>query len=289
MSDDKFSAVWVSHTSISDFLKCPRAYYLKNVYKDPKTKHKVQLMSPSLALGQVVHEVLENLSNLPTQDRFKQSLVEKFDISWKKISGRRGGFSNESQEQSFKKRGEEMMRKIINDPGPLARLAVKITEDLPHYWLSQEQNIILCGKIDWLEYLPKTDSVRIIDFKTSKTEENDGSLQLPIYNLLVNNTQKRRVDGLAYWYLDLNVGMVDKQLPTLEESQEKVLTIAKQIKLARQLNRFRCPQGEAGCYACRPFEKIIKGEAEFVGNNQYNQDIYILRNQDNPTNDSVLL
>ena len=62
---DQYTAVWVSHTSISDFLQCPRAYYLKNVYKDPKTRHKIQLMSPPLALGQVVHSVLESLSILP--------------------------------------------------------------------------------------------------------------------------------------------------------------------------------------------------------------------------------
>ncbi|KKQ37796.1 MAG: hypothetical protein US54_C0025G0014, partial [Candidatus Roizmanbacteria bacterium GW2011_GWA2_37_7] len=46
MAPDKFSAVWVSHTSISDFLQCPYAYYLKHVYKDPKTGHKMKIMSP---------------------------------------------------------------------------------------------------------------------------------------------------------------------------------------------------------------------------------------------------
>jgi len=71
MPKDIYSAVYVSHTSISDFLVCPRAYFLKNVYRDPKTRHKIKLMSPPLALGQVIHEVLESLSLLPTEDRFK--------------------------------------------------------------------------------------------------------------------------------------------------------------------------------------------------------------------------
>ena len=37
MAVDKYTAVWVSHSSMGDFLKCPRAYFLHNVYKDPKT------------------------------------------------------------------------------------------------------------------------------------------------------------------------------------------------------------------------------------------------------------
>ena len=50
----------------------------------------------------------------------------------------------------------------------------------------------------------------------------------------------------------------------------------KEMKLARQLNRFRCPEGEKGCFACKPFEKIIAGDAEFVGVGGYRQDIYII-------------
>ena len=58
MAADKFTATWISHSSISDFLKCPRAYYLKNMYKDPKTGHKIQLMSPPFELGKDVDEVI---------------------------------------------------------------------------------------------------------------------------------------------------------------------------------------------------------------------------------------
>src|SRR3989339_1109998 len=107
---DKYTAVWVSHSSISDFLKCPRAYYLKNVYKDPKNNHKISLMSPSLALGQAVHNVLESLSILSTGSRFSESLLDKFHIEWKKVSGKKGGFYDESTENKFRLRGEEMLR-----------------------------------------------------------------------------------------------------------------------------------------------------------------------------------
>lgn len=273
---DKYTAVWVSHTSISDFLQCPRAYYLKNVYKDPSTRHKVQLMSPPLALGQVVHTVLESLSILPGAERFKESLINRFERSWQSVSGKKGGFFDEETEKVYKERGKEMLLKVMNNPGPLTGLAVKIKEDLPHYWLSEEEGIILCGKIDWLEYLKDDDSVNIIDFKTSKSEENDSSLQLPIYHLLVHNCQHRKVSKASYWYLGLD-RIVEKSLPDLESAHEQILKIAKEIKLARQLERFKCPHGEAGCFACKPFEQILQGKAEFVGENDFHQDIYVLK------------
>ncbi len=233
-------------------------------------------MAPPLALGSAVHEVLESLSVLPTDKRFNESLLEKFDRAWKKVSGKRGGFLSADVEQTYRLRGEAMLRRVQENPGPLARLAVKIKEDLPHYWLSAEDNIILCGKIDWLEYFPETDSVHIIDFKTSKTEEDSASLQLPIYHLLVHNCQRRTLEGASYWYLELNDTLTPKELPDLVEAHEAVLKVAREMKTARSLERFRCPHGEEGCYACRPMERIIKGEGEFVGENEYRQDVYIL-------------
>jgi len=286
---DKFTATWVSHTSIADFLKCPRAYYLKNVYKDPKTNHKIQLMSPALALGQAVHEVVESLSVLPTQQRLSESLIAKFDRSWQKISGKRGGFTDPDQEQLFKKRGEEMLRRVMHHPGPVTRLAVKIKEELPQYWLSEQDNIILCGKVDWLEFYPDTDSVHIIDFKTSKQVEDGNSLQLPIYHLLVHNTQHRKVAKASYWYLGLMDDLTEKELPDLEMAHNQILEIAKKIKLARQLSLFKCPEGEQGCHVCKPMEKILKGEAEFVGENNYRQDVYIFSTPPSNEDESIVL
>jgi ATP-dependent helicase/DNAse subunit B len=286
---DKFTATWVSHTSISDFLHCPRAYYLKNVYKDPQTRHKVQLMSPALALGQAVHDVLESLSVLPTGDRLKESLVSIFNKRWQKVSGKRGGFLTSDQEERYRKRGEAMMRRVMENPGPLTRLAVKIKQDLPQFWLSEEDNIILCGKIDWMEYLPDQDAVHIIDFKTSKKEEESSSLQLPIYHLLVDRCQERQVADASYWYLELNDELTQKELPDLVAAEEQVLQLAKKIKLARQLERFKCPQGDEGCFHCRQMEKIVRGQAEFVGVNDYNQDIYILNADSDDEPESVIL
>ncbi len=275
MPPDKYMATWVSHTSISDFLSCPRAYYLKHVYRDPGTHHKVKIMAPPLALGASVHEVIESLSVLPKEKRFDEPLLIKFDRAWEKVAGRRGGFFDSDSEYKYKVRGVEMLRRVTNHPGPIERPAVKIQKDLPFFWLSEEDNLILCGKIDWLEYLPETDSVHIIDFKTGKNEEDAASLQLPIYHLLVQNCQKRQVTKASYWYLDSSDSLTEKTLGDLGEAEKRVLEIARQVKLARQIQRFKCGDGD-GCRSCEPFERVLRHEGEFVGTDEYNTDVYIL-------------
>lgn len=146
---DKFSAVWLSHSSISNFKNCPRAYYLASIYRDPRTGHKIALTSPAMSLGSAVHDVLESLSVLPTTDRFKVSLLERFESAWAKVSGSVGGFPDLETENRYKKRGEDMLRRVMAHPGPLTGKAVKIKMDLPYYWISEEDNLILCGKLDW--------------------------------------------------------------------------------------------------------------------------------------------
>ncbi len=273
---DEYSATWVSHSSISDFLKCPRSYFLRNVYKNPKTGHKMAIVTPPMALGSAVHEVIESLAVLPTEERLKISLVKKLDPVWLKITGKKGGFKNHKEEMEYKERAIQMLINLQEDPGPILEKAIKIKSkmNLPHYWLNEEDGIILCGKIDWLKYNEKDDSVHIIDFKTGKNEEKEDSLQLPIYLLLAENTQTKKVSGVSYCYLDQDGGLTEKKLPNIKESYEKVYKVAKRIQLARKINHFKCPKD--GCYACRPYERILKGEGEFVGVSDTRQDIYIL-------------
>lgn len=273
---DKYTAVWVSHSSIGDYLKCPRAYFLKNIYRDPKTRHKITMMQPSLALGQAVHDVIESLATMPVEERFLEALSVKFDRAWQKVTGRLGGFRDEKEEKKFKDRGVQMITRVSDHPGPLKQKAIKIRQELPHFWLSEEDNIILCGKIDWLEYDDMTDSVRIIDFKSGKFDEDPDSLQLPIYFLLASACQSKIVSGMRYWYLDRDDGIVDLPLPSRVNAYERVFERAKRIQLARTLGRFVCKNNKEGCRACEPMEAIVAGKGEFVGINDFGQDVYVL-------------
>lgn len=271
---DKYSAVWVSHSSISDYLKCPRAYYLRNVYRDPKTNRKISVMEPPLALGQAVHDTIDSLSKLPTDERFKTPLMETFEKIWINVSGKKGGFISAEQEDQFKTRARDMINRVSTHPGPLARKMIKIRQELPYYWLSEEDNIILCGKVDWLEYNENSDSVRIIDFKTGKFDEDPDSLQLPIYALLASHTQTKPVSAISYWYLDRDDEPVDMPMPDVIQAEKTILELGKKVALARKLGHFKCREGE--CRACRPYEAVLIGKATLVGINSYGQDLYIL-------------
>lgn len=273
-------ATWVSHSSISDFLKCPRAYYLKNVYKNENTGNKIQIASPALSLGSAIHEVVEGLSNIKTEGRFDVPLVKRFDEIWQRYGGKKGGFLSIEIENQYKKRGEDMLEKIRKNPGPLSKPAVKINMDLPQFHLSSEGDLILCGKIDWLEYDPQKDGVTIIDFKTSQeVREDPQSLQLPIYFVLTKNCQKHKILGASYWYIDQSETPTQKDLPSYDESLEKIISVARRIKLARQLGSMNCPNGDKGCRECLTYERILNGEGELVYTDKQNRkDIYILPN-----------
>lgn len=238
-------------------------------------------------MGQAVHDTIESLSVIPTDQRFEKSLLIRFSQSWEKVSGKMGGFESDEQEARYKAKGEEMIRKVIKNPGPIKNKAVKIQQDLPHFWLSEGEQIILCGKIDWLEYLEKLDAVHIIDFKTGSSKEDPNSLQLPIYLLLVANCQKRKVAKASYWYLQASDEPTQVTLPDLVSAEKQVLEIARKIKLFRKLSKFECPK-EDGCFACKPFEQILSGEAEFVGTNDFGQDLYMIK-KPSGEQDSVIL
>ncbi|MEY2664653.1 MAG: hypothetical protein RIT04_461 [Candidatus Parcubacteria bacterium] len=292
---DKYSAVWVSHSSMGDFLKCPRAYYLHNVYKDPKTRRKINITTPALALGVAVHEVVEGLADFPAEKRASMAtetaLIERLGIAWKKVSGKKGGFRTPEQEAEMRTRAEAMLRRVAGHAEPLLLKTVKLpngNSDMPpNFYINDEDNIILCGKVDWLIYRPEDNTLHILDFKTGKNEESGESLQLPIYQLLLANLQKRKVNGASYWYIDRDDTPIEVDLPSVEESYKRVIVVARQVAAARAKAAlegpdaaFICPRVLDGsgsdCFACRPFERILRGEAEYIGVGEYNQDLFML-------------
>lgn len=279
MPPDKYSSTWVSHSSIGNFLKCPRLYYLANMYKDPRSGHRIAIVNPHLSLGVAVHDTLEGLRDFPSNERMTQDLQKNYLQNWQKFTGKLGGFNDIIEEEMYFTRGEKMIETVILNPRFLVNKCVKLKRNKmnPNFFLSEPDNIILNGLIDWLEYLPESNSLHIIDFKTGKREEEEDSLQLPIYLLLCNALQNRKVTKASYWYLESD-NFIEKKLPDALDALEKVLTIAKKIKLARESNELPCPKGDGGCYHCRPFELILARDpsAEKVGENTMNQDLYML-------------
>jgi hypothetical protein len=200
----------------------------------------------------------------------------RFDEVWKSHSGKRAGFFNMQTEEQDRERGKDMIRRVQNHHEPLMSKAIKLPAALPRMWLSEEENIVLCGKIDWIEYMEDTDSVHIIDFKTGRNEEGQNSLQLPIYYLLASSVQHRRVSKMSYWYLDKSNDPVEQALPHPDKAKKMLYKHAKSIQLAIDLNLFKCPKGERGCMACQPYEMIIRGHAVNVGTDDRGSQVFAL-------------
>jgi RecB family exonuclease len=283
---DKYTAVWVSHSSMGDFLKCPRLYYLHNVYKDPGSGRKMSIVNPHMALGTAVHSVLEELADYPSEERFKRDLRARFEEEWLNVSGLKGGFTSPEQEEEFKMRGKEMINNVIADPKFLVNKRVKLPKEKmnPNFFLSEEDNIILNGQVDWIEFLPD-ETLHIVDFKTGKREESESSLQLPIYLLLCNKLRPQwKVSRASYWYLESGK-ITEKELPDAETAYRDVYDVALRVKQAREAGDFKCPKGEGGCFACQPYEKILAWKAGSldddsvvsIGVGGFNQDMFVVK------------
>lgn len=271
---NKFKAVWVSHSSLGDFKKCPRAYYLRNVYKNSNNR-KISIVSPYLSLGVAVHDCLEPLAWIPAKNRFDEDLISKFNELINSFSGKKGGFKDQEQFQSFKEKGIAMLQNIIKNPGPIAKPAVRMIQDkseLPWMWLSEEEEIILSGKTDWLEY--NNGNLSVYDFKTGKSVEKDDSLQLPIYSLLVKHYKRYPLTKAFYWYIAQEASPTEKKLPDYKTAYELVLKEALKLAEARKSNNVKCPY--SGCRNCDPYEKILNGEGEKLGVGSYGQELYYI-------------
>ena len=84
------------------------------------------------------------------------------------------------------------------------------------------------------------------------------------------------MSAAAYWYLEKNDAPTEVTLPDAKEAREKVLALARCVKDAREQRAYACPRGSAGCFACQPYEAILKGEAEYLGVAGYGQDAYLV-------------
>lgn len=271
-----YEAVWLSASSISDFDKCSRLYFLRNVYKDPKTYRKIQVVNPYMTLGIAVHAVINSISNIAAKERRFDSLIDQFEEIWDINTGKRGGFSSTDQELDFKERGLSMLKRIISFPGPLINLTNKIHDEVPNMWLSEKDLLVLCGVIDWIEILPDN-TLHIIDFKTGKHDEDINSLQLGIYSLLAKSKLSRHVSKVSYWYLDKEDFPRESKKPNLDEVTKILIKKGIKIKEYRSEGNYTCQKG--GCRYCEEYESILEEKAEFVGiDYKMKRDLYYLNN-----------
>ena len=257
------NTIWISHTSLNDFEKCRQLYYLRNLYRDTKygNNFRLQVASPYLTLGEAVHDGIDNLfKRYGPDERSKDNLIYEFNRSWRLKPGKRGGFKDEREEKGFKARGEAMLERFWKHPYFKGSNPIQI--DFPKLPLIGEDDAVLVGNFDWLEL--GEPGLHILDFKTGQNEEEEGSLQLPLYALLAEHNLKQPVTKASYWYLDRDDEPVQLPLPNLEEVLTTVKDKAGKVADTVAKKEFVCQSGEERCKFCHEYHAAVDGSAEHV-------------------------
>ncbi len=270
--------LWISHSAISSYEKCPHLYYLEYEYRNPETKNRIQIINPYLSLGSAVHETIEELLDVPVKKRIKASLTDRFSEIFERYRGFNGGFISKKKEKDFFERGLKMMKQI-EDSDFLSRPSTNTISGFPNMNLIGP-NIKLVGSIDWIELLPNG-KAHIIDFKTGNAKESNGSLQLPIYTLLAKKNLKEEVEKVSYWYLQNDAEPTEQKVRDTKEALETLKEKARKIKKSIDDNFFPCNYGKK-CFACRDYEKIFTGDAELIesGNSRNKDSFCVFKEED---------
>ncbi|OGE15492.1 hypothetical protein A3F00_00835 [Candidatus Daviesbacteria bacterium RIFCSPHIGHO2_12_FULL_37_11] len=256
-SQNKFieNPIFISYTSLSDFIKCPRTYYLKNIYRDKNTGFRIQVASPYLSLGGVVHDSIRWFLDMKGQVN-KDQFEKKFRNLWLKFRGRKGGFTDDIQEAQFGKRGLSMLDNFYKNANKLGKEVPPL--NFPKYIL--EDNLVLMGNIDFVG--EKSDgTLHILDFKTGTREEED-PLQLYIYAILAESNYQKDVTKISYWYLDKDESPKEAVLDLLDEKLKWLTEKAREIKLALEKNEWVCIN-PGSCRDCETYQAILDGKGEY--------------------------
>lgn len=263
-------AIYLSHTSLKDFAKCPRSYYLKNIYRDPKTNFKLQIASPYITLGACEHDAIDWFLKLE-QKPSKDELFAQFRNFWRKFRGKRGGFISLEEEASFGKRGLLMLENFFQNWQILEKSVPPLK--FPKYVMHGD--VVLIGNFDFVGQM-SDGSLHIVDFKTGSKDE-DSPVQLYLYAILAESNFQKPVSKMSYWYLDRDDKPRDVVLDPLDSTLEWLTQQTKQIKQAVKRNEWFCVKGEGLCWECRQYQALIDGIGEFMFSDfAFKKDIYFL-------------
>ncbi len=268
--------LWISHSALSSFERCPHLYYLEYIYKNPKTNNRIQITNPYFSLGLAVHQAIEEMAKFSIKERKSISLLERYNQIFENYQGLKGGFISKKKEDDFYNRGVKMIEKIEKSL-LLSTNNTSTKTDFPKIDLFSRKELgikaVLVGSIDWIE-LNEKNKAHIIDFKTGNSKESNGSMQLSIYKILAQKNLQEEVEKVSYWYLQHDNSPVEQTPGDTKECLHIIKEKTKEIKKAIDENNFKC-NFSGKCFSCRDYEKIFSGEAEQVQlKNSKNKDVF---------------
>jgi putative RecB family exonuclease len=215
----------LSPSAVSEYENCPQLYKYRKIDKLPEP--------PSLDAerGTLVHTVLQDLFEFPSNERTPETAIDLLPSRWKaQLAEKPALMEMVTNEKEWLDRASSLLTTYFTLENPAT---FEATHREMHLENDFDTNVYLHGYVDRLDIAP-TGEVRIVDYKTGKSPkpgwEEKALFQLRVYAFLYwkNTGVLPRLLQLIY----LGDGRVVKSNPTQADvdSVEKVLQrVAKDI------------------------------------------------------------
>jgi putative RecB family exonuclease len=216
VSDEK--NLRLSPSAVSEYENCPQLYKYRKIDKLPEP--------PSLDAerGTLVHTILQDLFEFPSQERTPQTAIDLLPSRWAaQLESKPALMKMVTNEKEWLDRASALLTTYFTLENPTT---FEATHREMHLENDFDTDVYLHGYVDRLDIAP-TGEVRIVDYKTGKSPkpgwEEKALFQLRVYALLYwkNTGVLPRLLQLIY----LGDGRIVKSNPKMSdiESAEKVL------------------------------------------------------------------
>ena len=239
----------LSPSRASDFMSCPLLYRFRTIDRLPEPP------SPDAVRGTVVHKVLEDLFDLPADDRTPAQAADLVQPAWEKVL-----------------EAEPQVAEMFGDEGPeIGSWLASCQVSLRRYFALEdptrlepaereayvetllESKLLLRGFIDRLDVAP-TGEIRVVDYKTGKAPgeafEAKALFQMKFYALVL--WRSRGVVPRMLQLIYLGSGELLRYSPDesdLLATERKVEALWRAISLARETEDWR-PRKSTLCGWC---------------------------------------
>lgn len=252
MDNLDFSKIY-SPSKLQLFEKCPQEYYfsyIDEIYSKMKAKLRKDPINlwPFNTLGKAVHDAITLFFYLPKEEQDLDNLKKQLKPAWRSEAmmrklpplGRWGGFSILEEERDYYKEALKMLISFYKN----FKLDFKIKflptkdilrsiEDYKKLIKPLNQGYDISGKFDLILQL-KDNSLEVVDFKTSKSEEKN-EFQLKFYKLLAELNFKTPVSKASFYYLrSSRIKEYDLTKEDIEKIKELVLEKINIIKKEKE-------------------------------------------------------
>jgi DNA helicase II / ATP-dependent DNA helicase PcrA len=209
----------LSASAVENYRKCPQQYSFSRLWslkEGPRATY---------SFGAVMHTTIKRfLEQLRRGVRLPFDEVARiFETEW--ISA---GFEDDYQESEYKKDGIEQLRAFHS---ALLAAPPEILEQEKAFELPLENNVVIHGRIDQINYLGQTSAlghknVEIIDYKTgTPRKETDAKkdLQLSIYAIAAKEILDLNPVRLSFYYLQDGKTQVTTRDPKQLDQAQKII------------------------------------------------------------------